>query len=838
MKQIIILLVSFMSFALQSKNINEITVVDSSIVVNSNKEYIIAEIKIKGLISNNEQNLSKEILWPLVGEKIDIQGKKIVSMFKSFFKQGLFSYGKIFVTKQKKDSVWLEIVLKPTPIISTINFVGITKNEQEELQSTISILNGSYLRTDMIIQTMNQIKSFFKKKGFDRVKVKIQQINDITNKNQVALNILIKKNQKIKVKRIHIIGNNVFSNSTLKKMIKNTTEKSSLLKNPKNFLQKIFSSNKFVEKELDKDIKNIVLKYNEKGYTDANITSKIVPVKDNLVDIYLKIDEGKKYFIRSINWVGNTFFSSENLNSILNMKLGDVYNNKKLSERLLEDDDAISNLYYNNGYIFSSINPIEMCIKNDSVDIEIYIYEGIQARINHVTINGNNKIYENIIRRELSTKPGQLFNKNLLIRSAQNIANMGHFDKKKIKIQPVTNVETGEVNINYDLTSKEEDKIEASIGLRDRRLIGNLCLKFSNFSLKNLFCIKNYSGIIPHGEGQTLTLEAQNNGNCYQSYGISFLEPWFGGKYPNSLLLNTNYVIQLDSSKNSNDYIKIFNISSNYKKQLNWPDKYFTFIPSISYQHYWLPNNCSNFPIDITNNLTLGLTLCRNSTNNSVYTSNGSIFSLSFNATCPHSIFRDTEYYSDFPQKKSSMAKYYKLKFKNKLFIPLNNGIKAKRIPVLMNHIEYGLIMSYNKKKYKPFETFGMGGNGMTSHYTTHDREIVSLRGYEFGVFPQKGDGHLYTKIALELRYPLIIDQSSTIYGLTFAEYGNVWGSAQSFSLLDLKHSVGIGIRILLPMIGLIGFDWAYGFDRVNNEKKHETNISGFQFHFVLGQES
>lgn len=840
MKIILLFILSLFFECLFAQEINDTSVINWNLN-NSSKEYIIAGINFRKENNYYEDDILKKGIGLLEGDRVNIQGEKITSAFKAFFKQGLFSYGKILLTKQTLDSVWIEIILHPNPIISNINFIGINKNEQEEIEAKIGMIPGSYLTPTLINRSVTRIKSFFSNRGFSNAEINIQLKNDISAKGRVIINILINKNQEIKLRHIYITGNSIFSNYTLKKIMKNTNEKFSLIDKLKLGLRKFFNSNKFFKEKYDIDIKNIILKYNEKGYMDTYITTNIVPINDNMVDIYLTVHEGKQYFIRKINWVGNTLFSSENLNSILDMQLGDVFNQKKIKSRIFEDKDAIINLYYNKGYIFTSINPVEMSIENDSIDLEIRILEGEQATINRIAIYGNDKIYENVIRRELVTKPGQVFSKKLLERSARDIAQMGHFDLESMNnIQPIPNPETGMVDINYNLTAKANDQIEASLGWRGKNgIVGSLCLKFSNFSFKNLIYLKKYRGFIPQGEGQMLTLNAQTNGNHYQSYGMSFLETWLGGKRPNSFSFSTHYITQVDSDYSANNsYVGIFNIKGGYGKRLSWPDNYFTFISDISYQHYWVPCNCSSFPIDIANNLTFGLALNRNTTDNPVYTCCGSIFFLSVNTTFPCYLCENKENYDNLPKQSSSLAKYYKWKLKSKIFIPFEKRKKMHRIPVLMNHTEYGLIKSYNQKKYKPFEKFGMGGDGMTGYSAVRAKEVIGLRGYEFDVLPLKGDRYVYAKSILELRYPFIFKQEFTAYGLLFLEVGNTWENVQLFDPFDLKRSGGVGLRIFLPMIGLVGFDWAYGFDLIDDQRKYNMqHISGPQFHFILGQE-
>jgi outer membrane protein insertion porin family len=859
----------FSCFPLLAQEVAEAPVITYSL--NDSKKYTIADIKVTGVESYGyEDYVLIGISGLSVGDKVSVPGEELTKSLKAFLKHGLFSWGQILATKQTADSVWLEIKLRPNPIISNINFTGVKKGEREDLEAKIGMARGSQLTPNLINRARKRVKDYFDEKGFSNAEVKIQQKDDLSNEGKVILDIQVDKNQKTKIKSIYITGNEKLSDYELKTAMKKTNEGFSLKKRPKLSIRKLFSTHKFVKEEYDADLENLILKYNEKGYRDAYIVSdSVVPVNDKFVDIYLNVEEGDKYYIRNISWVGNTQYPTDVLDFVLDMQPGDVYNQKKLNERLNSNEDAVANLYYNNGYIFSQMDPVEIYIENDSVDVEVRISEGIKATLNRIVINGNDRLYEDIIRRELVTKPGQLFSKETLMRSAREIAQMGHFDPESMDIKPVNmDPEAGTVDINYNLTSKANDQIEFSAGWGQTGVIGRLSLKFSNFSFNNLVHPNTYKGLIPQGEGQTLTLSGQTNGRYYQSYSISFLDPWFGGKRPNSFSLSAYYMIQTgvesrsysnmyspynygygygssygygnsygyDYAYDDNQYMKILGLSAGYGKRLNWPDNYFTFMTDISYQHYWL-KNWQYFAIanGSANSLTLGLTLGRNSTDNPLYTRSGSTFSVSVNATPPYSLW-DGIKYDELPAydpKMYTWIEYHKWKFKGKLFIPLANRDKVKRTPVLMNRIEYGFVGTYNSKKHNPFETFYMGGDGMTGYSTMYANETIGLRGYESGSLTPQQDGYAYTRLAMELRYPLMLEQTSTIYALAFVEAGNAWSSVRSFNPFDLKRSAGLGVRIFLPMIGLMGIDWAYGFDRPTPA----ASVSGSQFHFILGQE-
>ena len=572
------------------------------------------------------------------------------------------------------------------------------------------------------------------------------------------------------------------------------------------------------------------------------------------------------------------------------MSPGDIYNQKKLQERLISDEDAAVNLYQNNGYLFSNIDPVEINIENDSVDLELRVVEGPKATIKRVVIQGNDRLYEDVIRRELRTKPGAVFSKEDLLRSVREIAQTGHFDPEALSAdigQGITpNPEDGTVDITYPLTSKGNDQIEFSAGWGVTGLVGKLSLKLNNFSLKNLLNPSMHRGIIPQGEGQTLVLSAQTNGRYYQSYQFQFMEPWFGGKRPNNLSvsayysrytgLNTNYYSQnsyynpymygygsgyggygyggygyggygnyggygyQDMAEYAYDPDQVFSmvgVSLGYGKRLEWPDDYFQFMAELGYQRYGLKNwSYNQFPFQTgtSNSITLGLTLSRISTDNPIYTRTGSQFTLSVSATPPFSLWDGNDYdamaYSD--PNKYKWNEYHKWKLKVRTFTPLTPST-VTRTPVIATRVEFGVLGHYNKNKMTPFETFDVGGDGMSGYTSSFATENIALRGYENNSIATQA--RAYTRLGLELRYPFILEPNSTIYGVAFLEAGNAWYNVKDLNPFDLKRSAGVGARIFLPMIGLMGIDWAYGFDTVFGSGSRERG--GSQFHFIIGQE-
>lgn len=851
------------------------------------KKYKIADIKVTG-VKNYDDFVLIGFSGLSVGDEISVPGDEVTAAVKAFWKHGLFSDVKILANKIEGDSIWLEYQLKQRPRISEVNYHGIKKGEREDLEAKLGLKKGFQITPNVLDRAKILIEKFFDGKGFKNVDVNIQQKDDMAHEGEVILDIYIDKNEKTKIHRIYFEGNNALTARQLKKAMKKTNEKFSLFNDWKSSILEMFSTKKFTTEEYENDKNNLISKYNEYGYRDAVLLAdSVVNFNEKKVDIFLKVDEGEKYYLKDIRFVGNTKYSTDYLMAVLGMKPGEVYNQKKLNDRLSMDEDAVSNIYFNNGYLFFNADPVEVEVENDSIALEIRIQEGPQATINRVIINGNDRLYEDIVRRELRTKPGKLFSREDLMRSVREIAQMGHFDPENMNPRPIPDPENGTVDIEYNLVSKANDQIEFSAGWGQTGVIGKLSLKFTNFSMKNFLNPKSYKGIIPQGEGQTLTLSGQTNGRYYQAYSISFLDPWFGGKRPNTLSISAYFSKQTDISTsylsnmysgynpyyyggypyyggyygsyynnyynnyyNSGSYelalnpdksIMMFGLAAGYGKRLNWPDDFFQFMVTLNYQvykmhdwDYFLVNNGT------CHNVNLELLLQRNSIDNPLYTRSGSQFSFSVAATPPFSLFDNKDYasMSDQDPDKFKMIEYHKWKFKAKVFSPLA-PVSVKRTPVLMTRAEFGFLGTYNKHKRSPFETFYMGGDGMTGYSSTYATETIGLRGYENGSIAGNGGyssyGLAYTRLSMELRYPFILEPSSTIYGLVFAEAGNAWTDMSNYNPFDLKRSAGVGVRIFLPMIGLMGIDWAYGFDEANYGSGGKR--SGSNFHFIIGQE-
>ena len=833
------------------------------------KTYKLAGLTVTG-IEGYEDYVLTGISGLAVGQELEVPGTAITDAVKRYWKHGLFSDVSISADSIVGDNIYLKIHLAPRPRISTINYNGLKKTEREDMEKKLGLLKGGQITPNMIDRAKILAKKYFEDKGYKNAEVFIRQRDDVAAKNQVILDVDVDKKEKLKVRTITIDGDNQLG----EKKIKGTLfSKGAFAKTHEaGKLSNLLKSKKFTPERWAEDKKNLITKYNEYGYRDAIILKDSVwNVDPKHVDIYVKVDEGKKYYIRNIKWVGNTVYSTDYLSRLLDMKKGDVYNQTYLNKRLSQDEDAVGNAYWNNGYLFYNLQPTEVNIVGDSIDLEMRITEGQQARINRVKINGNDRLYENVVRRELRTKPGDLFSKEALQRSARELASMGHFDPEAINPVPEPNYEDGTVDINYNLKQKSNDQVELSLGWGQTGVIGRVGLKLNNFSMANLFR-KNHEhrGIMPIGDGETLSLGAQTNGTYYQSYNAQYSTNWLGGKRPIQFSVGMSYSKQTDVSSNyynsgylnnynnyrygygnynynsyenyydPDKYVKLFSIYAGWGKRLSWPDDYFTLSLQLQYQRYML-RNWRYFIMSngSANNLNLNIALNRTSTDNQLFPRRGSDFSVSLTITPPWSKWDGKDYahlatdrnsptYSQEQQEKYRWVEYHKWKFKARTFTALTSGQKCF---VLMTRVEFGLLGSYNKNKKSPFETYYMGGDGMSGYSTGYAEETIGLRGYENGsLTPYGAEGYAYRRMSLELRYPFLLG-NTTIYGLGFVEAGNAWTETSKFNPFDMKRSAGLGVRIFLPMVGMMGIDWAYGFDKVFGTK------GGSQFHFILGQE-
>ena len=827
-----------------------------------------------------------------VGQQIELPGSQITEAVKRYWRNGLFSKVSITADSIVGNKVYLCIHLGMRPRISDIRYVGIKKSEREDMESKLGMVKGMSLTRNIIDRAKILAKRYFDDKGYKNAEINIDQ-HEKPGTNQVVLVVNIDKKDKMRVHQIIFDGNQKLSNSKIKGTIFSKGAFGKIHEAGK--IHNLFKAKKFTEERYKEAKQKLIEKYNELGFRDASIlVDSVYAYDDKHVNVYVKIDEGDKYFIRNVTWVGNTVVTTDYLNAVLNMKKGDVYNQKLMNKRLKEDDDAAGNYYYNNGYVFSNIDPVEVNIDNDSIDIEMRVTEGPQAHLNHIRIYGNDRLYEEVVRRELRTKPGDLFNKEALMRSARDIASMGFFDPEKVQPDVKPNYEDGTVDVNWMLEQKSNDQLEFSLGWGQTGIIGKIGIKFNNFSIRNLFGKnKLHRGILPYGDGEQLGFSFQTNGSYYSSLSANSGTNWFGGKRPNSLNVGVFYSKQSDISSyyrnnafyNSyamysygygsyNPYymnydsmldddktMTVFGASLGWGKRLRWPDDYFQLSATLGYTRYML-RDWSYFYIHNgnCNNINLGLTLSRNSTDNQLFPRRGSEFMASVTLTPPWSLFDNKDYsklaknsnsatYEDELQDVYRWIEYHKWKFKSRTFTALTGGQKCF---VLMTRVEMGLLGAYNSNKRSPFETFYVGGDGMSGYSYGYAEETIGLRGYENGSLSYssayeemiKGrsissyNSYAYDRFTLELRYPFMLG-NTTIYGLAFLEGGNAWANAKDFNPFDMKRSAGLGVRIFLPMVGLMGIDWAYGFDKVCTSYSNGGVWSkgGSNFHFILGQE-
>ena len=820
-----------------------------------------------------------------VGQVISVPGSEITDAIKRYWRHGLFSRVSITADSIVGNKIYLCINLATRPRISTINYNGIKKSEREDMEAKLGIMRGSQITPNMIDRAKILAKRYFDDKGYKNAEIEIVQRDDVADKNMVILDVNIDKKDKMKVRHIIFEGNKFLSDRKIKG---NLLKKGAFGKiNEAGKLSNIFKAKKFTPERYEEAKKGLIDKYNELGFRDAVILEDSIWNNDEKhVNVYVKVDEGQRYYIRNITWVGNTVVTTDYLDRALGMKKGDVYNQKLMKKRLSEDEDAVGNYYWNNGYLFYNLEPTEINIVGDSIDLEMRIQEGTQAHISNVRIYGNDRLYEEVVRRELRTKPGDLFNKEAIMRSAREIASMGYFDPEKVNPDVKPNYEDGTVDINWELEQKSNDQLEFSLGWGQTGVIGRVGIKLNNFSMRNLFGKnKMHRGIMPIGDGEQLSLSVQTNGRYYSSISTGYSTGWFGGKRPNAFNVSAFYskqsdisssyrnnsfynnywnymsgygslnnsLVNYDAMLDDDKYIKMFGAAIGWGKRLRWPDDYFQLSVQLSYTRYML-RDWSYFIINNgnCNNINLGVTLSRTSTDNQLFPRRGSEFIASVTLTPPWSAFDKKDYehlatdytsatYNRELQDKYRWIEYHKWKFKTRTFTALTSGQKCL---VLMTRVELGLLGAYNQHKKSPFETFYVGGDGMSGYSSGYAEETIGLRGYENGSISntaayQAGtsayyNAYAYDRFTLELRYPLMLG-NTTIYGLGFLEGGNAWVDTKKFNPFDMKRSAGVGVRIFLPMVGLMGIDWAYGFDKVYSGSTYQKG--GSQFHFILGQE-
>ncbi len=796
----------------------------------SPKTYMIGGVVISGT-KYLDENVLISISGLTVGDSLEIPSEKTSEAIKNLWKQGLFSDIQIFVTRIQGQTIFLELRLTERPRLSTFKFNNVSKSDADKIREKIKLERDKVVTENVKAATKTAVVDYYIEKGYLNATATIQEIKDSTTANRVILIIDVQKKNRIKIHRINFEGNYYLTESTLKGTMKETKESK---------WYKIFSSSKFLEDKFQEDKASIIAKYTDKGYRDAKIVSdSVYRYNDDEVDLTIKIDEGNQYFFRNITWVGNIKYSSHVLDSILAIKKGDIYEQSALDERLFMNQNGhdISSLYMDDGYLFFSVTPVEVNVENDSIDLEMRIYEGKQARINKVTVVGNIKTNDRVIMREIRTKPGQLFSRADIIRTQRELAQLGYFDQEKLGVNPKPNPVDGTVDIEYTVEEKPSDQLELSGGYGANQLVGTLGLSFNNFSARNIFKKGAWSPL-PSGDGQRLSLRAQTNGKYYQSYNASFTEPWLGGKKPNSLSVSVFHSVQSNGvsfGEGNRQAIYITGMSVGLGKRLKKPDDFFTNYNEVNYQYYTLDNYVGTFLFNNGHSTNLSFTeaISRNSIDAPIYPRTGSTLTFSLKFTLPYSLFNNVNYATASIAERYKYIEYHKWKFSSSWFTKLAGNL------VLNTKIQYGFLGLYNRAVGPaPFERFYVGGDGL-SGYALDGREIIALRGYtNNSVTPRNAagaqvGGTIFDKYTLELRYPLSLNPSATIYLLAFAEGGNSWLTFKDFNPFSSKRSAGGGVRIFLPVFGLLGLDWGYGFDEIPND----PNANEGQFHFTIGQQ-
>lgn len=783
------------------------------------KEYEIGPIKVEGA-ENYDHNAIKLIAGLKQGDKIFIPGEKISKAIKNLWEEGLFSEIEILAEKEVLGVMYLTIKVKPRPKLSRFRFTGVTKREADKVREEIALFSGKTITENLVFATQNRIKGYFREKGHYAVKVDINREIDTVMNHSEVFTIHIDKGKKVGIKDIEISGNTTLKDGKLRRAMKDTKKRGIL---------RIFKRSKFSESAYKRDKQAVVDKYNSIGMRDAEIANDTVYQIDpkNLL-IQMEIDEGEKYFFGNIEWIGNTKFRSSYLDTVLGIKYGDVYDKELLNTRLMMSPDSrdISSLYMDRGYLFFKVIPVETSIENNHINYQMRIIEGKEARVRRVIIKGNTKTSEHVIRREIRTKPGDLFSRNDIIRTQRELAQLGYFNEQAFEVNPIPNPQDGTVDIEYVVEEKSSDQIELSGGYGGRgvtgrpQLIVTAGLSFNNFSAKKLFK-KDAWTPLPSGDGQKLALRVQTNGKYYQGYNFSFTEPWLGGKKPNSLTFGFNHtaISYTGRAKGHEDYkgISISGISLGLGRRKKFPDDYFQAYYSIGYEYYDVKEANQRFPLfnnGYSNDISFTYVLQRNSVSSPIYPQGGSNIKFSAKATLPYSLFDGVDDYSTFTaQERYKYLEYYKVKLTGEWFLPLTKDRKL----ILMARFGYGFLGAYNSSKgVSPFGRFVMGGNGLTGVNQIGGREVLALRGYPDQALSMAGGDPLATKYTVELRYPISLNPSATFYVLAFGEAGNTYRDFKSFNPFRVKRAAGVGIRVFLPMFGMLGLDYGLGFDKMD----------------------
>ncbi|NLH33697.1 MAG: BamA/TamA family outer membrane protein [Lentimicrobium sp.] len=834
-------------------------------------EYEIGGITVTG-IEFLDRNVLIMISGLNVGQKVKIPSDKFSDAIENLWKQGLFEHVSITATDVQDKMVFLNIDLREKPRLSKYTFEGVKKSEGDNLKDEIKISSGDVVTENLITNSRNRIVNYYAKKGFFDAEVDIRQISDTTRLNSVILVFDIKKNNRIRIYDIEITGNKKLSDQQVLRALKNTKEKGAFrpfdeietliwdvtrhalllqfdtlyakageyLNN--NMKLRIFKTSKYIESEYENDKQNLIEKYNSLGYRDAKIVRDSIYRNDDMtMNILIEVDEGPQYFFGNISWVGNTIYTDEFLSDVLKIQRGDVYNKEMLTTNLSFNPSGVdvSSLYLDDGYLFFQAIPVEIRVENDTIDLEIRIREGKQARISKVNVKGNTKTNDQVVVRELRSRPGQLFNRSNIIRTTRELAQLRYFDAETIKPDIQPNPADGTVDIIYEVEETSADQIELSGGWGYGRILGTLGLSFNNFSLQNLFKKEAWRPI-PSGDGQKLFIRLQSYGRGYISYNFSFTEPWFGGKKPNSFSVSyfhSLYSNGLSKKDPSRSAFLTDGVVLGLGKRLQWPDDYFTLYQAASFQIYKLDNYARIFSFGTGNgnynNFNYNFIFARNSIDAPIYPRSGSEVSLSVAATPPYSAFNNKDYKNMPVEEKYKWIEYHKWKIRTNFYMNIIQNL------VLSTRVQFGFLGTYNHDiGVTPFERFFLGGDGLSGYNNLDGRELIGMRGYSNeSITPNyylkdNVGGVIYSKYTFEVRYPFSLNPNATIYALSFLEAGNSWESFAAFNPYTVFRSAGFGLRVFLPMFGILGLDWGYGFDKVPGI----PDANRGHFHFSINQ--
>lgn len=844
----------------------------SDIDYNNPRKYEIAGITVEGT-SYVDKNVLSMLSGLRVGNEITVPGDDVAMAIRKIWDQGMFEDVEINATNILGDKIFLQIIVQERPRVSKFSFNGIKKSEADDIRNKINITRGDIATNHLETKTRRIIEDYFADKGFYNAKVTIQQVPDTTRDHYVDLKIDIDKGKKVKIGAINVKGNQGLSDSQILSAMKETKEKGVF--NPldplgpmvinavadaitlkplraitdveeyfyENYRPRIFKSSKFLESTYEEDKKNIIAKYNSKGYRDAIIVSdSVYSLDDGNIAIDIEVDEGNLYHYRDIKWTGNTKYDSGTLGGILGIKKGDIYNKELLNANLTYSETTldISSLYMDDGYLFFRVDPVEVSVENDSIDLEIRLQEGKQARISNVTLKGNTKTNDYVVMREMYSRPGQLFSRSDVHRTIRELATLGFFNQESINPDVRPNYADNTVDIEYQVEEASADQVSFSAGWGLNMLILSAGVSFNNFSMKNIFK-KDAWKPIPSGDGQKFSLQVSTYGTRYIYYAASFTEPWLGGRKPNALttsIYQSFYSNGYERKDENFGYFRMTGVTVGLGKRLTWPDDYFTLYHGLSYMNYRLKNYSSIYNFGTGNGyfnlISYNINIGRNSVSQPIYPRNGSEIMLSLEITPPYSLFSNTDYSTLPDDDKYKWIEMHKWKFKAVWFSELYEKL------VLMTRVRFGYLGYYNDQiGPTPFHRFYLGGDGLSTGGSMFDsREIIGMRGYaNESLTPNLNStsgvtgGSIFTKYTMELRYPLSLNPSATIYVMGFLEAGNCWVGFENFNPFKVYRSAGVGARIYLPMFGLLGLDWGYGFDPVPGN----SSANGSQFHFSIG---